>query len=362
VRKFAILGAGGFIGYRLTEYLLLNNLATPRPVVRNFTSMARLSKFDLDIGVADAVDASALTQVITGCETVFHCVVGNRKTILDSLKATYLACRRAGVGRLVYLSSAVVHGQNIRPGSEEESPLIKKQPFEYNVSKVRAEELLRSMASDGAVACVVLRPSIVFGPRSTQWTAGIAHHLLTGKAYLVDGGNGICNTVFIDNLVEVMALCAIHPRAKGHTFLVKDAERVTWRQFYAAIAEALSVDLRCVPSVTIDTSSGVPPRSEKLQRAARWMWDSRLGRAAKELMRSPETRTKLRSWVQGELVARDASAGRIVVDPRLVELQKCQYELPSQRLADVLDYRPSIGFDEACRRTAEWLRFALGTT
>src|SRR5438034_810323 len=114
--EFAILGAGGFIGYRLMEYLLLNDLAAPRPVVRSLRSLARVSRFDVDTRIADVEDATVLADAMQGCEVAFHCVVGNRTTILRSLSAAYAACRKIGVERLIYLSSAVVHGRNPRPG------------------------------------------------------------------------------------------------------------------------------------------------------------------------------------------------------------------------------------------------------
>jgi nucleoside-diphosphate-sugar epimerase len=369
VRKFAVLGAGGFIGYRLTEYLLLNEVAVPRPIVRSFRSMARVSKFDLDMRIANALDVRGLADALEGCEAAFHCVVGNRNTILGSIEATYAACRQAGVKRLIYLSSAVVHGHNPCPGTDEDSPLLKVQPFDYNVSKVLAEEKLRSMMRDATVECVILRPCIVFGPRSTFWSAQLASDILAGKAYLVDGGLGICNTIFVDNLVDVMVLCAKHPAAPGNTFIVKDAERVTWRQLYTALAAAVGVDPSGIQSVSSAADDGPPvlPASESVYYAARTIWKSRVFRAAKELVRSPSTVSlaiKLRSWLKSpetRAVARRPPAQSMVLDPEIVSLQLCQYELPTRRLANVLNYQPRVSFDVASLRTAEWLRFAFGS-
>ena len=307
MKSFAVLGAGGFIGYRLTEYLLLNDLAVPRPIVRRFRSMARVSRFNLDVRIADALDVNALAEAVEGCEVLFHCVVGTRETIVDSIETTYSACRIAGVRRMVYLSSAVVHSHNPLPGSDESSSLIIDQPFEYNVSKVLAERKLLSMMADRSVECVILRPSIVFGPRSTYWTGQIASDILAGKAYLVEDGQGICNTIFVDNLVEVMGLCATHPAARGEVFLVKDMERVTWRELYASVAEAVGINPSNIPSVTCGTDAGLDIR-----------------------------------------------------DPGMVSLQQCQYELPFRKLTERLGYMPTVCFKEAARRTADWLRFAFG--
>jgi nucleoside-diphosphate-sugar epimerase len=357
--NFAVLGAGGFIGYRLTEYLLLNDLAVPRPVVRSFRSMARVSRFNLDTRLADALDIPALVRALVGCEVAFHCVAGDRKTIVNSVASTYAACRQAGVKRLIYLSSAVVHGPNPSPGTDESSPLIRDQPIDYNVSKVLAETKLQSMMRDRAVECVILRPCIVYGPRSF-WSGGLATDVLAGRAYLIERGEGICNTIFIDNLVEAMVLCAMHPAAPGKTFLVKDAERVTWRQLYAAVADAVGVDLSSIRWLSAPAAAELMavPLSERLRNSVRAIWKSRLLGAAKKLLRSPRLisfATNLRARLQPRAGVRPQ------LDPEIVSLQLCQYELPFHRLADVVGYRPSVSFKEGSQRTAEWLRFALGS-
>src|SRR5262249_12579250 len=135
------------------------------------------------------------------------------------------------------------------PGTNEDTPLRQVQSFEYNISKVLAEQKLSAMSKDGVVECVILRPCIVFGPRSTFWTAQIASDILSDRAYLIDGGAGICNTVYVDNLVELMCLCATHPAARGRAYLVRDQERVTWLTLYSSIADALRLDVSQIASV-----------------------------------------------------------------------------------------------------------------
>jgi nucleoside-diphosphate-sugar epimerase len=370
-QTFAVLGANGFIGYRLTEYLLLNDVAVPRPVVRSYRSMARVSRFNLDTRLSDALDIATLVRALVGCEVAFHCVVGDRKTILDSITSTYAACRQAGVRRLIYLSSAVVHGHNPSPGTDESSPLIRNQPFEYNVSKVLAESKLHSMMRDRAVECVILRPYIVYGPRAPYWSASLANDILARRAYLIEGGNGICNTIFIDNLVEAMILCATHPAASGKTFLIKDAERVTWRQLYAAVADAVGMDLSSIGLVSAAAAGElmVVPLSERVHNSVRAMAKSRPLRAAKELVRKvPGTislarslRAGLQPWKTGAAVRRQPLIKAFALDREIVSLQLCQYELPSRQLEEVVGYRPLVSFREGSQRTAEWLRFALGS-
>ena len=135
-----ILGASGFIGSRLVEWLILNNLAEVRPIVRSWKGMARLSRFNLETWIADAVNESALEKALSGCDVLFNCIAGDRDVILKSTTAAYRAAAKAGVRRIVYLSSAVVHGFNPPVGTQDDSPIILNQPFKYNVSKARQQQ------------------------------------------------------------------------------------------------------------------------------------------------------------------------------------------------------------------------------
>ena len=75
-----------------------------------------------------------------------------------------------------------------------------------------AERRLRELRQGGPVELVVLRPAIVHGPRSA-WTGGFADELLAGTAYLVEGGRGICNAAYVDNVVHAVRLASSAPAA-----------------------------------------------------------------------------------------------------------------------------------------------------
>ena len=140
--KLAVLGANGFIGTRITEMFALSDLIEVRPIVRNYASLARVSRFDLDSCVVDAFDQKALQTAFRECDVVVHAVAGDIKTILGTLAPVYKAAQLAGVRRLVYLSSGSVHGQAPDPGTDESSALSYKKALPYNNAKVRAERSL----------------------------------------------------------------------------------------------------------------------------------------------------------------------------------------------------------------------------
>ena len=81
MRTIAIIGASGFIGTRLVEVFYLGGVAQVRPIVRHFTSLARLSRFELDCRMADARDEAALTKAFEGCDAVVNMAIAGSQTI-----------------------------------------------------------------------------------------------------------------------------------------------------------------------------------------------------------------------------------------------------------------------------------------
>jgi nucleoside-diphosphate-sugar epimerase len=361
--KVAILGANGFIGSRAVEMLHLGGLAEVRPIVRTLTSLARLSRFDLDCRIADACDRATLQSAFQGCDAVVHAVAGDRHTILGSLAPTYQAAQAAGVKRLVYLSTASVHGQAPTPGTDENSPLSDRQPIAYNNAKVQAERQLLALRQQGSVELVMLRPGIVFGPRS-YWTISLANNLIASKAYLLNQGQGICNSIYVDNLVHAIYLAFTCLAADGQAFLVGDKEQITWSDFYRPIAEAFGFELSQIPRITY---AKIPPNSTFKDQIETVLaskpslaflslfpnqWRLAARAALETLFQPPLASPWTFTTAQKEFLPRP------VATPEMALLQQCQYKLPDTKARKILGYKPIILFDEACRRSIGWLAFA----
>jgi nucleoside-diphosphate-sugar epimerase len=199
--------------------------------------------------------------------------------------------------------------------------------------------------------------------------------LLAGRAYLIDEGVGVCNTVYVDNLVHAMWQAALVRRAANQEFVITDGVRVTWRDLYSAVAEAVGVDIACVPTI----ESVALPRVYREQRYAqlkiagkRFAWAVReslpsgVSRTARDILPSRVVRA-IRPWWASfqapgfELTQTGSSMKPLpIIDREIASWQCCRYRLPVEKARSLLGYEPQVTFFEGCRRTGEWIRFAFG--
>jgi nucleoside-diphosphate-sugar epimerase len=350
VLRVAVIGANGFVGSRLVEQWHLEERADVVPVVRRPEAAAAVLRFGVDCRVADALDERELTRALAGCDAVVHAGAGPRPFVTQSPACVVRAAAHAGAHTVVYLSSMAVHGWQARAGTDEATPLPRRHRVPYNRWKVRGEQALRSACRDTGTRFVILRPGIVYGPRS-QWIAGFARSVVEGSSYVVAGGRGVCNAIYVDNLVHAVDLALQREDAAGETFLVADDDAVTWRMLYEPVCRALGRSWDAVADLA--PRSPRPTPGERLlalrdDPTARVVLD-RVPRALRKPIRRLAVRP-LREEPSQDVPRRPALETSI--------LQTCGYRFPTTKARRLLGFEPPIAFDEACRRTVAWLGFA----
>jgi nucleoside-diphosphate-sugar epimerase len=107
------------------------------------------------------------------------------------------------------------------------------------MSKLEAEEKLKSISQESGLETVILRPPLVYG-------AGVRANFLQ-LISLVNKGlplpfGSISNRrsfIYVGNLVDAIARCVDHPRAKNEVFFVSDGAPVSTPDLVRKIGSAL---------------------------------------------------------------------------------------------------------------------------
>jgi nucleoside-diphosphate-sugar epimerase len=355
--KVAVIGANGFVGSRLVEWFHLSGRAEVVPVVRRVNALASLARFKLDWKIADACHSTALARALEGCDYVVHAMVGDPVSIIQAAQALIPAAAATRIKRVIYLSTASVHGQNPAIGSDESSPLNSKQDYAYNNAKVRAEQLVFQAARQHAMELIVLRPSVVFGPRD-RWVSQITSELLNGCAWVINNGRGICNTIYVDNLIHAIDQSLTAPAsATGRPYLLTDNETVTWRDLHEALSQCLgpvSTPVQAIPLPEF-APPGWAARMDNL-RASPWaqrliaLTPARIKNITKGALQGWQFKTQENPWQLPQL-----SGPRPT--PERVRLQQCEWHFPSAHARLHLGYSPPVTFITGVERTVAWLRW-----
>nr|WP_175428841.1 NAD-dependent epimerase/dehydratase family protein [Azospirillum argentinense] len=215
-----VTGAAGFIGGRLVERLCLEHGAKVRCIVRDIAQAVRLARFPVEIVRADLLDREAIGKAVAGADWVFHCAydVRSRRQNIDGMNALIDASLANGVESFVHLSTFSVY-EPLPDGPLSEETRDGDRAWSYVQNKLDLEKMVLDAAHKRGLPGVVLQPSIVYGPFCKPWTNAPAEMLLSGTVVLPQEG-GLCNAVYIDDLVDAMIAATRSPQAIGERFVI----------------------------------------------------------------------------------------------------------------------------------------------
>jgi len=238
--RVAVTGATGFIGGRLVERLLEQGAVVT--CLSRSPANGRLQRPGVTTEQVDLSDADRMREVLRGIEVVFHCAYdwNDEDWNMRALRSLIAASRANGCARFVHISSFVVYEL---PSNGEVTEQTEDTTAGEGYSFVKRQmelELLGAHQADG-FPCVILQPTIVYGPGSNPWTVEPVDMLRYGTVILPDQGEGVCAAVYVDDVVDAMLVAATNPAAVGERFLVSGPEPVTWGAFYETLAKAAGV-------------------------------------------------------------------------------------------------------------------------
>lgn len=244
-----VTGASGFIGRALCERFARDGYEVGGVDVA--ADPAR------GVVAGDVGAPGAWQDAMAGADVVVHtaAIVSMRGTDpravwrVNALGTKHVldAAARGGVGRVVHLSSVTVFGFAF-PDRVDEAYPTEPNGVPYVDTKVASEALVLRAHAAGEVACAIVRPGDVYGPRSRPWTLLPVEEIARRRFVLPARGRGIFSPVFVDDLVDGIVLAATHPDAAGGVFTLTDGAGVTTREFFGHYARMLNRPLPVLPT------------------------------------------------------------------------------------------------------------------
>src|SRR2546425_10052325 len=259
---YVVTGGGGFIGSHIVEELVRRH-ETGR-VIDDFSTgkHENIEPFEQDVEVieADIADAKNLAQFLKGVDYVIHqaAIPSVPKSIIDPVESHHanvngtlrllVACREAGVKRVVYASSSSLYGDS--PTLPKHEGMMPNPLSPYGAQKLFGEMYCQVFTKAYGLETVPLRYFNVFGPRqdaTSQYSGVLALFIpavLEGRRPKIYGdGLQSRDFTYVRNVVEANLLACSVPGVAGQVFNVACGNRITVNSMLHQINKIMGKDI-----------------------------------------------------------------------------------------------------------------------
>ena len=228
VEKLFITGGSGYVGRNLIRHFI----ALGWPVValaRTDAAAATVTALGAQYWRGDLF-APDLAEGMAGCSALIHAAAdtdhgrgtrGQLATNLDGTANVLDAAQRAGVSRVVHISSesVLLDGRPLVNVTEDQ-PYPRHPAGSYSASKGAAERLALA-ASRPDFAVIAVRPRMVWGRDDTTALPQLLGAARSGQLAWIDGGNYANSSTHIANLCAGVAL-ALEKGRGGEAYFITD--------------------------------------------------------------------------------------------------------------------------------------------
>lgn len=258
-RRVLVTGANGFIGKALCDALPSNGcdvvgVVRKTPEFDHPSAVKHLAMGNID-------ERTEWAAALSGVDSVVH--LAARVHVMNDTVADPLAefrrvnvaltlnlARQAaedGVRRFVFVSSVKVNGEKTAVGQPFTVEDVERPTDPYGISKLEAEKALIALAGQSGMEVVIVRPVLVYGPGVKANFQVMMHWLRKGVPLPFRSLDNRRSLVAVDNLVDLLVTCLVHPAAANQTFLVSDGEDLSVTELLQRTAATFGKPARLMP-------------------------------------------------------------------------------------------------------------------
>jgi len=196
-------------------------------------------------GVTSVVHCAARAHVMR--DTTTDPLAEFRRVNVDGTLNLARQAAQGGVKRFVFVSSIGVNGAVTSdvPFTADDRPAPHSP---YAQSKFEAEQGLHRLAEETGLDVVIIRPPLVYGPGAPGNFGALVRAVRRGWPLPLGTVTGNRRSlVAIDNLVDLILTCLVHPAATNQTFLVSDGEDLSTADLLQHLGAAMGRPARLLP-------------------------------------------------------------------------------------------------------------------
>lgn len=255
INKVLVTGATGFIGSYVTQKLREENLivrAADLPSA-NFSYAESLGAEKCGV---DLSDAEGLKKACEGMDAVIHLAgiydYGAAEELLErvNVKGTENVCAAAhacGVKKFIMFSTIGVYGRLQQIPAREDHP---QNPTNgYEVTKCKAEQTAMKYYREKNLPVVVLRPTLVYGPRSKY---GLSMFLSVfslvaqskNPSLVIARDGAMTHCVRVEDVARAVVFVLKNEKAVGEAYHLADDTILTSEEFTRTLMTPLGVSVR----------------------------------------------------------------------------------------------------------------------
>ena len=259
IKKILITGGAGFIGSNLVDALILaghdvriaDNYSTG---FREFLAHHK-GTAAVEIVETDLVDEQACSQVLVGCDVVYHLAAnadvrfGWQQPLRDTQQNLLVtqnlleACRKQGIRKFIFSSTGSVYGKAKQIPTPEDC-VFPTQTSLYAASKLAAEGLINAYAEADVIDATIFRFVSILGRRYTHGHVfDFVKQLLEDPEHLkvLGDGNQTKSYLHVDDCTSALVR-VLDGISKLDIYNLGTTETVTVNQSIGIICKSLNCD------------------------------------------------------------------------------------------------------------------------
>jgi len=257
--KVLVTGASGFVGTALIQSCCKRDQVQIVAALHHHKP-----KLPAGVDLVEVDDITAVSDWSTALEKVEVVVhLAARVHVMEDFSDNPLAVFRqvnvegtlnlanqalaAGVKRFIFLSSVKVNGESTQPGQPFREDDIPVPQDPYGISKYEAEEGLRQLARETGMDVTIIRLPLVYGYGVKANFRNMLHWVNRGIPLPLGAIHNRRSLVALDNLVDFILTCVVHPNAANQTFFVADGEDLSTTDLLRRVGHALGKPVRLLP-------------------------------------------------------------------------------------------------------------------